>query len=86
MYEVILSPDASEAFRRADRVLAKKLSRCFAQLEAEPRKHNNAKALAGSLAGYWRYRVGDWRVIYRINDPARSVSVVAIAHRSEVYE
>ena len=34
----------------------------------------------------WRVRVGDWRVVYVIDDTARVVSVTRIAHRSEVYE
>ena len=41
------------------------------------------------LKGYrdqWRVRVGDWRVVYVINDTAKLVSVTRIAHRREVYE
>jgi mRNA interferase RelE/StbE len=86
MFEVILSPEAREFFELADRPLAKKMSRCFEQLEREPRKHNNIKRLSGAFSGYLRYRVGDWRVIYRIDDGAKAVFVVSIAHRGEVYE
>ena len=45
MFEVILSPEASGFFAAADKPLAKKLARCFAQLETEPRRHNNIKRL-----------------------------------------
>jgi mRNA interferase RelE/StbE len=41
------------------------------------------------LKGYddqWRVRVGDWRVVYVIDDAAKLVSVTRIAHRREVYE
>jgi mRNA interferase RelE/StbE len=41
------------------------------------------------LKGYkdqWRFRVGDWRVVYIIDDAAKVVSVTRIAHRREVYE
>jgi mRNA interferase RelE/StbE len=41
------------------------------------------------LKGYkdhWRVRVGDWRIVYLIDDDARIVSVTRIAHRREVYE
>ena len=34
----------------------------------------------------WRVRVGDWRVLYIIDDAAKLVSVTRIAHRREVYE
>ena len=34
----------------------------------------------------WRLRVGDWRVIYSIDDAARVVSILRVAHRRDVYE
>jgi mRNA interferase RelE/StbE len=33
----------------------------------------------------WRIRVGDYRVIYEINDAAKTVDIAVIRHRSEVY-
>jgi mRNA interferase RelE/StbE len=86
MFEIILSPEAAAFYANADRPLARKLARCFAQLERNPRRHNNIKRLTGQLAGRLRYRIGDWRIIYRIDDRARHVQVSVIAHRSEVYE
>jgi mRNA interferase RelE/StbE len=35
--------------------------------------------------GAWRLRVGDYRVIYRVDDAARTVDVVAVRHRRDVY-
>jgi mRNA interferase RelE/StbE len=86
MFEVLLSTEAKTFFAGADRPLARKLSRCFSQLETDPRRHNNIKRLSGKLVGKFRYRLGDWRVIYRIDDGASQVLVLSIAHRSEVYE
>ena len=34
----------------------------------------------------WRIRIGDWRVVYIIDDHAKVVSVTRVAHRSEAYE
>jgi mRNA interferase RelE/StbE len=86
MFEVILAPEAAAFYAAADPPLARKLARCFAQLERDPRRHNNIKRLTGALAGLYRYRIGDWRVVYRIVDSSRQVHVLLIAHRSEVYE
>ena len=86
MFEVILSPEVEAFYAASDAPLARKLARCFAQLEHEPRRHNNMKRLSGEFAGLLRYRVGDWRVIYRIDDPAHRVLVLSVAHRREVYE
>jgi mRNA interferase RelE/StbE len=41
------------------------------------------------LKGYkdqWRMRVGDWRVLYIIDDAAGLVTITRVAHRREVYE
>ncbi len=34
---------------------------------------------------YWRMREGDWRIVYEIDDPARTVTVLRIRHRSKAY-
>lgn len=86
MFEVELSKEAREIFALVPRPLERKLTRCFLQLERDPKHHSNIRRLKGKLAGLLRYRVGDWRVIYAIDDAAQLVKVLTIAHRSEVYE
>ncbi len=85
MYEVLLSADAQKTYQKANQVLAKKIARCLEQLEQNPRHHPNIKALKGELSGYYRYRLGDYRLLYRINDAQVQVVVMAIAHRSKAY-
>jgi mRNA interferase RelE/StbE len=86
MYEVLLHPDAQNVYATADPALAKKIARCLQQLEQTPRLHPNIKALKGDYSGYYRYRIGDYRVVYSIEDELVRVLVIVIAHRSEVYE
>jgi mRNA interferase RelE/StbE len=86
MYEVVLSTEAQQIYASADQALAKKIARCFEQLEQTPRLHPNIKPLKGDFAGYYRYRIGDYRVIYLVNDETKEVLVNTIAHRREVYE
>lgn len=85
MYKVELSPDAQRFYARCDRPLARKLARCFAALEQDPLRGNNVKPLKGSFAGCYRYRVGDLRVVYTIDNQAITVFVITIAKRSDVY-
>jgi mRNA interferase RelE/StbE len=86
MYEVLLNPDAEKFYVNAEKPLAKKIARCLQQLEQTPRSHPNVKALKGQLAGYYRYRIGDYWVIYSVEDELVQVLVITIAHRGEVYE
>jgi len=64
-----------------DLALVKRLHRCFEQLRQDPFQHPNIKRLKGSLAGYYRYRLGDWRVVYRVEEDGRIVIILLIARR-----
>ena len=44
------------------------------------------KGLKADLAGLWRYRVGDYRILCQIKDRELLVLVVAVGHRKYVYE
>ncbi|MDF5728122.1 MAG: type II toxin-antitoxin system RelE/ParE family toxin [Rhizonema sp. PD38] len=86
MYEVVLYSDAQQFYATADKALSKKIARCLEQLEQNPRFHPNIKLLKGNYSGYYRYRVGDYRIVYLIDDEAMQVLVNAISHRSQVYD
>lgn len=86
MYRVELSLEAEKAYRKANTALAKKLANCLGKLEESPRFHPNIKALKGDYSGYYRYRVGDYRVVYSVDNRAKIVNIIVIAHRSKVYE
>ncbi|XHX78935.1 MAG: type II toxin-antitoxin system RelE/ParE family toxin [Stenomitos frigidus ULC029] len=86
MYEVVLSHEAQQIYASAEPALAKKIARCLEQLQQTPRTHPNIKALKGRLSGYYRYRLGDYRLVYLLDDETRRVLVMTIAHRKDVYE
>jgi len=44
------------------------------------------KALVGNLKGYWRYRIGSYRLLVKINDDELIIIAFDIDHRSEVYK
>ena len=44
------------------------------------------KPLSGELSGLWRYRVGDYRVLAKIEDKNFIILVVHIGHRKNVYD
>ena len=48
--------------------------------------HHYGKPLRRSLAGHRRLRVANYRVIYRIDEAQKTVYIVAIGHRRDIYE
>lgn len=50
----------------------------------DPRVHG--KRLKSNLKAFWRYRVGDYRILCTINDQELIVLAVRIGHRRDVYD
>jgi mRNA interferase RelE/StbE len=77
---------AKQQLRKLDRQVARRvldfMDERVAGLE-DPR--STGKALTGPLGAFWRYRVGDCRVICDIQDGALRVLVVQVGHRREIY-
>ena len=72
-------PAAAKELKKLDRTEA---ARIVATLD-NPRTLGSA--LSGELGGLWRWRVGDYRVVARIEDQRITILIVRIAHRREVY-
>ena len=54
-------------------------------LSIEPRP-SGCKKLKGSLERLWRIRIGDYRVIYSIEDKIEVLDIRRVRHRKDVYE
>jgi len=85
-YRIAFSRPARRAYDRADRALRTRLDGCWRQIEHDPRGHANSQPLHGPLSGLWRYRLGDLRIVYQIDDEERIVTIAAIAQRGSVYD
>lgn len=46
---------------------------------------SRGKAMTGNYAGYWRYRVGDYRIICDIVDKQLLILALEVGHRREIY-
>lgn len=59
-----------------------RLHTALQQLADEPRPHGSLKLTAQSA---WRLRVGDYRIVYTIDDQAHIVSIVWVGPRKDAY-
>lgn len=83
MYAVLLEAAAERSLRRLDAVVFRRVVAELRVLADNPRPAGCRK-LSGSERD-WRVRVGDYRVIYEIDDRSREVRVMRIRHRREAY-
>jgi mRNA interferase RelE/StbE len=82
-YRITFARSARRELESLDPPVARRVLAAIERLQANPRPRGCVK-LAGSRND-WRIRVGDWRVIYSIDDSAETVDVSAIRHRSDAY-
>jgi mRNA interferase RelE/StbE len=83
-YTLFLKSSAQKELDALSNPLFDRIDRKILILEADPRP-TGAKKLRGH-SDYWRIRIGDYRVIYVIDDTARRIDILRIAHRKEVYD
>ncbi len=83
-YTVVVNRSAQKEVRSLDAAIRTRIIRAIRSLAAEPRPQGCRK-LVGSQ-NRWRVRIGDYRVIYIVNDAGRVVEIVAVRHRSRAYE
>ena len=83
-FEVILVSQALKLYKHCPLDLANRLNQCFEALEINPFFGPNIKLLKNEDKKY-RYRVGDYRVIYKIDKEAKKVAVTLISPRSSAY-
>jgi len=84
---VIYSASARKDLQKLDKAIAKKV---VLKIDDNSKQNNilsRAKSLQGVLGGLYRYRVGDYRVVFEIEDNKIIVLIVLrIKHRKEVYK
>lgn len=78
---------ARRELRKLDRQTQQDILRYLRERVAgSPDPRQFGKPLRMNLAGLWRYRIGDYRLICRIEDHHLVVLVLKVGHRREVYE
>ena len=85
MYHVELTADAERDLAQLDRQVAQRLFKRLEWLEANF-THITPEPLKGSLADLYKFRVGNYRVLYDIYPDDQVLLVHRVRHRSEVYK
>ena len=86
-WQINVSASAEKQLEKLDRPIAQRI-RTFLRERVAPLDNPRAigEALQGSELGeFWKYRVGDWRVICEIQDKQILITVLSLGNRREVY-
>lgn len=87
VWRIEFDESAKKELGKFDRAVAQRITRFLKDrlsVASDPR--SLGEALKGSrLGNFWKYRVGDYRIIAHIDDGAITILVVRIGHRGDVY-
>lgn len=85
-WAVELLKSAADALDKLDTTTQQRIWRFLrGRLSRMENPRQTGKALTGKYAGLWRYRIGDYRLICRLEDTRLVVLVVKVARRDQVY-
>jgi mRNA interferase RelE/StbE len=86
-WKIELDPAAERELDKIDQQTARRiLAFLHGRVAALDNPRSIGEALKGSKLGdFWKYRVGDWRIVASIEDGALRILVVRIGNRREVY-
>lgn len=86
-YSLLFSERAKKEIEKLDNSTSKLLKGWISKhlLDCDdPRAYG--KALTANKTGYWRYRIGDYRLIVEIHDDEFIILAITFGHRSKVYK
>jgi mRNA interferase RelE/StbE len=83
-YEITFARSARKELESLDADMVRRIFPKIEDLSGNPRPHNCIKMQGGR--NLWRMRVGNYRIIYSINDNAKSVDIITIRHRRDAYK
>lgn len=87
IYNIKFEKKALKQFSNLDKNIQIKIKKW---IDKNLYKNNNprflGKSLKGNFSEYWRYRVGDYRIITKIKDDELLILVIEIGHRKEIYK
>lgn len=85
-WKIDYTQTARNQLRKLDRQIARRiLDYLDERVATQTNPRSLGKGLSGPLGEFWRYRVGDYRIICDIQDEALRVLVVQVGNRREVY-
>ena len=83
MYELRIYKKAQREIKKISRLHQKAILEALAEIKENPLV---GKPLTEELTGRFSYRIGSYRIIYRVNKKEKVIQVVTAGHRSTIYK
>lgn len=81
-YRILYTEEAARRIGKLDKVAKERVAKAIVRLSEHPEL---GKRLTGLLSDRWSYRVGDWRILYKVKKNQVLILILTVGHRSDVY-
>lgn len=85
-WKIEFDKKAKKEFASLDKTAQKQIDKFLLKLMKSTNPRQLGESLKGNLQSFWRYRVGNYRLICTIEDDIVTVLVLRVKHRKEVYK
>ena len=86
MYTVVFTEKALKALKNFDKSVSRMLVAWIRKnLDGCDDPRRSGKPLTGNHSGKWRYRVGDYRIMAKIEDEKVVIIILTVGHRKSIY-
>jgi mRNA interferase RelE/StbE len=73
-----------KSFQELSSLIQSRIAKSIKSLSSNPRPPG-VKKLGGKLKGVWRIRIGDYRLLYDIDDKSKEIFLLDLGHRKQIY-
>lgn len=82
-YRLVYTEEAARKIQGLDKSIRDRVAKAVGRLRENPEL---GKRLTGLLSDRFSYRVGDWRILYKIRRHELLVLILTVGHRRDVYD
>jgi mRNA interferase RelE/StbE len=81
-YRILYTQEAARCIGKLDRTIKERIKKAILRLSEHPEL---GKRLTGILGDRWSFRVGDWRILYKLRKSELVILILTVGHRREAY-
>jgi mRNA interferase RelE/StbE len=85
-WKIEFDKKAKKEFANLDKTIQKQIDKFILKLAKNKDPKKIADTLKGSLQSFWKYRIGNYRLVCSINEDAMTILILRVKHRKEVYK
>ena len=83
-YKIVFKSKVEKDLRKIDRQFIPDILKQIEKLQGNPRPSNSRKLIDSTIS--YRLRIGDYRVVYQVDDSSKLVEIYLVRHRKDVYK